>query len=68
MTQCEQIWKMIEENGSITTMEAYAEGITRLASRVHDLRRMGYPISVETVHAKNRHGKNIHFARYTKAV
>jgi hypothetical protein len=62
------ILKAIEENGSITTMEAFEIGITRLASRVHDLRRMGINIISETVHGKNRYGEDARFARYKKAV
>ena len=68
MTQCQEVLQCIDENGFITTMDAYERGITRLASRVHDLRRMGYEIKSETVYAKNRHGKQIHYAKYSRAV
>lgn len=68
MTQCQMILQMMQENGSVSSMEAYAEGITRLASRVHDLKRMGYEIDSETVYAKNRFGKRIHYSRYRLAV
>lgn len=68
MTQCQMILQMMQENGSVSSMEAYAEGITRLASRVHDLRRMGYEINSETVYVKNRFGKRIHYSRYRLAV
>lgn len=68
MTQCQMILNRIEEAGSITTMEAVEMGITRLASRVHDLRKMGHRIVSETVYAKNRYGESIHYAKYKKAV
>lgn len=68
MTQCQMVLKRIEDKGSITTMEAFDMGITRLASRVHDLRRMGINIVSETVHAKNRYGDSVRYARYKKAV
>lgn len=68
MTQCQKVLKRIEDKGSITTMEAFEMGITRLASRVHDLRRMGFNIVSETVYAKNRDGDSIHYAKYKKAV
>lgn len=68
MTQCQEVLQHIEVNGCITTMDAFDLGITRLASRIHDLRKMGYNIRSETVYAKNRHGKNIHYAKYSKAV
>lgn len=68
MTQCQKVLKRIEDKGSITTMEAFEMGITRLASRVHDLRRMGINIVSETVYVKNRDGDSIHYAKYKKAV
>lgn len=68
MTQCQMILQMMEDNGSVSSMEAFAEGITRLASRIHDLKRMGYEIESETVYSKNRFGKQIHYSRYRLAV
>ena len=48
MTQCERILRHLEDYGSITSLEAMSEyGIMRLASRVNDLRRLGYPIVTE---------------------
>ncbi len=68
MTQCQIILQVLEDSGSITTMEAFAMGITRLASRIHDLRKMGITIESETVYSTNRYGDTIHYARYKKAV
>ena len=68
MTQSQEILQMIKENGSVSTMEAFNEGITRCAARIHDLRRMGYSIESETVYALNRHGRRIHYTRYRMAV
>lgn len=68
MTQCQMIMNHIDNKGSITTMEAFEMGITRLASRVHDLRKRGVDIVSETVYAVNRYGENIHYARYKRAV
>lgn len=48
-------------------MQAFEMGITRLASRIHDLRCMGLEIESETVKAKNRFNEPIHFARYRLA-
>lgn len=43
MTQCERIIKYINDFGSITTYQAFTDlGITRLASRIHDLSERGY--------------------------
>lgn len=68
MTQCQMVLKRIEDKGSITTIEAFEMGITRLASRVHDLRRMGINIVKETVYSKNKNGQIKHYAKYKKEV
>lgn len=67
MTQCQRILQFIDENGSITDNEARGLKINRLASRIHDLRRMGYKIVSETIHGRNEYGA-YHCARYKKAV
>jgi hypothetical protein len=64
MKQTQLIVDFMRKNGSITTMQAFEMGITRLASRIHDLRCMGLEIESETVKAKNRFNEPIHFARY----
>ena len=68
MTQCQRILKRIEDKGSITSMEAFEMGITRLASRVHDLRKMGINITSETVYGMNRYGEKVHYSKYSKVV
>ena len=66
MTQNERIIRHLEDYGSITPMEAIGEyGIMRLASRVSDLRKAGYPIHSELIKGKNRYGENTRFAKYT---
>ena len=65
MTQSERIIKSMNDFGSITTLEAFTElGITRLASRIHDIRRMGIEIESETVKGKNRYDEPVHYSRY----
>lgn len=64
-TQNERILDYMNRFGSITQFEALQDlGVMRLASRISDLRSLGYPIvsSVETV--KNRFGENCHIKRY----
>lgn len=69
MTQKERIVQYLDDFGSITTMEAFSDlGITRLASRIHELVRNGMPIKKEMVSSKNRYGEEVHFMRYSKAV
>ena len=66
MTQNEMVLAYIKEWGSITTFEAFTDlGITRLASRICDLRKMGYDFKVEIVSRKNRYGEKVHFNRYS---
>lgn len=66
MKQCEMIIKFINDFGSITTMQAFSElGITRLASRIHDLQCNGYEFNREIVKSKNRYGEPVHFLRYS---
>ena len=66
MTQCERIMKYIEDFGSITTFEAFSElGITRLGSRIHDLKNQGVNFERETITKKNRYNEPIHFTRYS---
>ena len=65
MKQCDRIVRHLEDYGSITSMEAMQDyGIMRLASRVSDLKKAGFPIRVETVWGKNRYGENTSYARY----
>lgn len=65
LTQCDRILQYIEENGSITQLQALREfGCMRLASRMSDIKKMGYPVKVEMETAKNRYGEKIHYARY----
>ena len=67
MTQVQKITNCIQEHGSISTMEAFQMGITRLASRIHEMRRSGLDIESETVSGKNRDGETVHYSRYKLA-
>lgn len=66
MKQTERIVRHLELFGTITSAEAMGEyGIYRLASRISDLKRMGYDIEREIVKGTNRFGESTHFARYS---
>ena len=68
MKQCEIVLRHMEELGSITSLEAMQEyGIMRLASRITDLKKAGYPIRREMVTRKNRYGETVTLARYSIA-
>ncbi len=65
MTQCEQVIRHMEDFGSISSLEAMQEyGILRLASRINDLKKAGYPIRREMVTRMNRYGEAVTIARY----
>ena len=66
MTQAEKILRHMKEFGSITALEAMGEyGIMRLASRISDLKKGGYPIQSEVVAVKNRFDENCYIKRYS---
>ena len=66
MTQCDRIIDYIKQFGSITTNEAFTDlGITRLASRIHDLTVDGYDFERQTESGKNRFGEKVHYTRYS---
>lgn len=65
MTQAEKIARHLERYGSITSMEAIRDyGIMRLASRVSDLKKDGFPVRTEFIRGKNRFGEPTCYARY----
>lgn len=66
MNQCERIIKYIEDYGSITTLEAFKDlGITRLASRINDLKNDGYKFDREYIKGVNRYGETVHYMKYS---
>ena len=65
MSQATDVIEFIRDNGSITTLQAFSIGITRLASRVHELRSFGINVEKEMVNVKNRKGETCRVARYT---
>lgn len=65
MTQKELIIKYMEDFGSITTIEAFTDlGITKLTTRISELRKDGYIIASKKIDKKNRYGKPVKFNRY----
>nr|DAM60606.1 MAG TPA: helix-turn-helix domain protein [Caudoviricetes sp.]DAV88134.1 MAG TPA: helix-turn-helix domain protein [Caudoviricetes sp.] len=66
MTQCELIQRHLEDYGSITSLEAMQEyGIMRLASRISDMKKLGFTIRKEMVSGKNRYGEPTSYAQYS---
>ena len=68
MTQNERIIKYINEFGSISTLEAFTDlGVTRLASRICDLKDMGYEFDKKWESKNNRYGEPVSYVRYSLA-
>lgn len=67
-TQCQRILDYMEQFGSITWLDAARDlGVARLASRINDLKRMGYHIKSRTVSSKNRFGEDTYYKEYRLA-
>ena len=65
VTQSQRVLDYIDEFGSITQLEAWKElGVMRLASRISDLKKQGYPITSKVETVKNRFGENCYVKRY----
>ena len=68
-TQTERVLEYIDEFGSITQLEALRDlGVMRLASRISDIKKKGYPIKSEVETVKNRFGEPCYIKRYSLAV
>ena len=68
MTQHQLILAHIDTYGSISPLEAFLEyGITKLATRISELRRKGHMIIKVREEGKNRFGHKIHYMRYRRA-
>ena len=66
--QCNRILSYLEQNDSITSLEALKElGIFRLASRISELKhKYGYDIKDEWIKITNRYGEECRIKRYLK--
>ena len=65
MTQRELIIQYLNDFGSITPMEAFRDlGITKLATRISEMKRDGMMFKQELVTSKNRYGKNVQYMKY----
>ena len=66
ITQTQAVLMYLEEKGSITHLEAQKElGIMRLASRIVDLKKMGYKFNCTTEKVATRYGGTTRIKRYS---
>ena len=67
-TQAQRVLDYIDQFGSITQLEALRDlGVMRLASRISDLKKQGYPIKSDMETVQNRFGENCKIKRYSLA-
>lgn len=65
MTQVERIVWYIRHFGYITPLQAMADlGVMRLASRIKDLKNLGYRVITDRIEVKDRFGNPCYVARY----
>jgi len=65
INQRQRIINYIWECGSITSLEAYKElGITQLATRIKELKELGYEFKTEWESSKNRYDERVDYKRY----
>jgi hypothetical protein len=65
-TQAQRVLDYIDTFGSITQLEALKDlGVMRLASRISDLKKQGYPIQSETITVQNRFEEDCYIKRYS---
>lgn len=66
MTQKQRIAKYLDDFGTITPMEAFHDlGITKLATRISEMKKDGYKFQTEMIHSKDRYGKPTRYAKYS---
>lgn len=64
--QSQRIINYIDRFGSITPMEAFTDlGITKLATRISEMRKEGIEFKKERITAKNRFGEEVGFMKYS---
>lgn len=68
MTQHELILKHLNDFGSLSPYEAFIMyGITKLSTRISELKKLGYRFVSHMVTEKNRYGEPVRYMRYWRA-
>lgn len=66
MNQWEKIIQYINDFGSISPMEAFSDlGITKLATRISEMRKDGIEFEQKWECSKNRYGQSVRYMRYS---
>lgn len=65
VTQRERVLQYIREHGFITSMDAFNKlGCTQVATRILELKGMGYRFRKERIYTKNMYGDDTHYDKY----
>lgn len=65
LTQCSKVLAYMDQHNEITQRDALGLGIYRLASRISDLKNMGYPIISELRKVQKADGSFTRIAVYS---
>ena len=64
-TQTKRVLAYMVVNGTINPLESWREiGVYRLASRIHDLIKAGYPVKKAWLEMKNKYGEKVRVRQY----
>lgn len=65
VTQHERIYNYMKDFGTITPMQAFSDlGVTKLSTRIGEMKRKGVPIEQSSVNVKNRYGDKTEVMQY----
>jgi len=64
LTQADFVLDYMKKHGSMSSMEAFDYGITRLAARVHELRKKGYKIDSQNVEVQTKNFGKTTYVKY----
>ena len=65
VTQRERVLQYIIEKGFITSYDAFKDiGCTQVATRISELKDMGYQFRKERINTKNKYGDPTHYDKY----
>ncbi len=65
ITQRDRVLQYVRQNGFITSMDAFSKiGCTQVATRISELKSMGYRFRKERIYTKNIYGDDTHYDKY----
>lgn len=65
MTQWQMILDYLNRYGAITPLEAFMDlGVTKLATRISELKKRGYTFDQKLIHTTNRFGRTVQYMCY----